>query len=339
MYKVLLADDEFYVRVMIRQAVCWEELGFTIVAEAENGEEALEMAQQCIPDLVIADIEMPFLDGLKLAETLLQRRPELRVIFLTCHDRFEYARRAIRCGVEDYLLKPIVPEELTRALLKVRDALDIQTRGMDQTVWTVSTYSLLLEKFEKSLSTGDCGKIGEFLADLFRSAEKGSMPCSAQAMIQMLMKIVESYCAAKQIDFCWNEEELTSEEFIQLTLDKVCGVGAGIERQKQLILDTQGYITAHLGDPGLSLSSIARSVYVNPSYLSRVYNQETGESISTFIRDARLSRAVKLIKNGAQNVEGVAEEVGFRNAGYFSRCFKERYGISPVDMMKRRTGP
>ena len=336
MYRVLLVDDEFYVRAMLRRIISWEDLGFEIVGEAENGEEALEKVEACVPDLVIADIEMPFIDGLELARRLNETRSSLKILFLTCYDRFDYARKAIQYGVDDYLLKPILPDELTRGLISVREKLDARTRDINQSVASISALSVLREAFIKRLRARDCEGIGQFLTDTSRSVEKKDLLCSREAIRKILLDALEEHCQETGIAF----EKLETADFddlARLALEKACGCGEGAARQDELVRGVQNYIAAHLGDPGLSLSSIAQGVYMNPSYLSRVYNQTTGECISTYIRDARLSRGLKLIENGAANVERVAEEVGFRNAGYFSRCFKERYGVSPTDIMLRRT--
>ena len=62
LYKVILVDDEEEVREAIRKRINWEEIGFTVVGTAENGEEALELAESCEPDVVMTDIQMPFMD-------------------------------------------------------------------------------------------------------------------------------------------------------------------------------------------------------------------------------------------------------------------------------------
>lgn len=338
MYRVLLVDDEFYVRAMLRRIICWEDLGFEIVGEAENGEEALEKVEACVPDLVIADIEMPFVDGLELARRLNETRPALKILFLTCYDRFDYARKALQYGVDDYLLKPILPDELSRGLQSIREKLDARARDIHQSVASISALSVLRESFLKRLRARDCEGIGQFLTDASRSVEKKDLLCSSEAILKILLDALEEHCQEAGIPF-EKPEAANFDDLARLAMEKACGCGEGAQRQDELVRGVQNYIASHLGDPELTLSSIAQGVYMNPSYLSRVYNQATGECISTHIRDARLSRGLKLIENGAVNVECVAEEVGFRNAGYFSRCFKERYGVSPTDIMTRRTNP
>ncbi len=106
MTKVLIVDDEKYVRMGIRSETDWALIGCEVVAEASNGEEALLMADEFRPDLVVSDIRMPKMDGIALAEKLLEKYPGTKVIFLTAYNEFEYARKAIRLGVSDYILMP-----------------------------------------------------------------------------------------------------------------------------------------------------------------------------------------------------------------------------------------
>ncbi|MBQ6406695.1 MAG: response regulator [Butyrivibrio sp.] len=119
MIKVMIVDDEKYVRMGIKNDTDWALIGCEVVAEASNGEMALELAGQFRPDLVISDIKMPKMDGIELAGRLLEKYPDTKVIFLTAYNEFEYARQAVRLGVSDYLLKPFHDGELEGAIQRL----------------------------------------------------------------------------------------------------------------------------------------------------------------------------------------------------------------------------
>lgn len=99
-------------RVGIKSAIDWSEIGVEVVGEAADGEEALEMALSSRPDIILTDVRMPFMDGLTLMERLRSKMPECGFIVLSGHNEFEYARQAIRQGAFAYLLKPIDRQEL-----------------------------------------------------------------------------------------------------------------------------------------------------------------------------------------------------------------------------------
>jgi len=124
LYRVLLVDDEEEIREGIIKKIDWEGLGYTIVGDAENGLEALEKAEHLHPDVVITDIKIPFMNGLELGERLSVAMPSTKLIIFSGFDDFEYAQKAIKLNVAEYVLKPINALELAETLKKLRQQLD-----------------------------------------------------------------------------------------------------------------------------------------------------------------------------------------------------------------------
>lgn len=124
MYKVILVDDEFLMRDSISRNTKWNECGFELCGTAENGKEAIELLEKELPDLILTDICMPVMDGLGLSAYVHENHPEMKVIIISGYDDFEYAKRALKYEVADYILKPITSFELAEELLKIRKKLD-----------------------------------------------------------------------------------------------------------------------------------------------------------------------------------------------------------------------
>lgn len=118
--RVVLADDHALVREGIRH-VLDAEPGFTVVGEASNGEEAVALAIEHTPDVVLLDISMPGENGLRAAERLRAAMPEVRILLLSMHDNVEYVREGLRIGTDGYLLKDSAGEELRAAIRAVHD--------------------------------------------------------------------------------------------------------------------------------------------------------------------------------------------------------------------------
>lgn len=117
MIKVMIADDEPFIRQGLKILINWDQYGFEICGEAANGKEALELMGKGEYDLIITDIRMPNMDGLDLIEYTWEYVSEhTRFILLSGFYEFEYARKAIKYGVEDYVLKPVQKDELIHAL-------------------------------------------------------------------------------------------------------------------------------------------------------------------------------------------------------------------------------
>jgi len=119
-WKVIIADDEPIIRAGIRETVDWPALDMEVVAEAEDGEEALEQAVALRPDLLLVDLNMPIVSGIAVVEQLRRSLPECRVVIVTGHDEFAYAQQAIRLGVDEYILKPTNPQQLAEVLGRIK---------------------------------------------------------------------------------------------------------------------------------------------------------------------------------------------------------------------------
>lgn len=124
LYRIMLVDDEEEVRKAIIRQMDWEQLGFTVVGDAENGEDALEKMEQLEPDVVITDIRMPYMDGLSLTARIREKYPSTKILIFSGYDDFEYAQKAIKLNVTEYILKPVNGQELAQILTRVRTSLD-----------------------------------------------------------------------------------------------------------------------------------------------------------------------------------------------------------------------
>lgn len=120
MITVLVADDEKWMRDELSSSIDWESQGFKLLGEAGDGLEALEMIRQLKPDIVLADIQMPGLDGIELFRRVKDTGLNCAFIYFSGHDRFEYAKNAVNLGALGYILKPVDEKELLELLGKAK---------------------------------------------------------------------------------------------------------------------------------------------------------------------------------------------------------------------------
>lgn len=158
LYHIMVVDDEAEVRQGIAQKIDWKSLGFEIVADAENGQDALKKAESLDLDVVLTDIKMPFMDGLQLGAELVRRKPNVKLVVFSGFDEFEFAQEAIKLNVVEYALKPVNAEELTDILRRVKGTLD-------QEIADRRNISQLTEVFQRSLPL----MREKFLHDLLRA--------------------------------------------------------------------------------------------------------------------------------------------------------------------------
>lgn len=124
MYRVLLVDDEVLVREAISENIKWEELGYELVGSCRNGREAIEFLEKNSVDVVLTDICMPYVDGMELSEYIYNYSKNINIIIFSGFDDFEYAKKAIKYNVEEYLLKPVTAYELSETLTGLKEKLD-----------------------------------------------------------------------------------------------------------------------------------------------------------------------------------------------------------------------
>ena len=124
MYKILLVDDEILVRDAIRENIDWKSLDCELVGDCENGRQAVEFVQSHKVDVVLTYICMPYMDGMELSEFLHDNYPDILIVIFSGFGEFEYAKKAIRYNVSEYMLKPVTAMELTKVLRNMKEKLD-----------------------------------------------------------------------------------------------------------------------------------------------------------------------------------------------------------------------
>ncbi len=234
MYQVLIVDDEADIRNGYARFFPWGQQGFEVAGTAADAEQALQQLRRRKVDLLLCDIVMPKVDGLSLAESATEEFPDLRIIVLSGHGDFEFARRAIKQNVFAYVLKSDKHEVLIETLARVKAELDAELAGphVDLPLEAVTRY------------------------------------------------IQESYASA-------------------------------------------------------SLREAAEIAHVSPNYLCKLFKDKTGCNFHSYVINARLSQAKRLLENTDMSVEDVAERVGYTEGKNFIRVFKKMLGITPKEYKQR----
>lgn len=125
LYKVLIVEDELIIRKGLIFSFNWDELGCTVVGEAENGQEGLEKIAELKPDIVIADINLPIINGISMIGKTIDEY-QYSAIIVSGYSEFEYAKTAMKYGVTEYLLKPLNHDELSEAIKKAVERREIR---------------------------------------------------------------------------------------------------------------------------------------------------------------------------------------------------------------------
>lgn len=144
MSTILIADDMPVIRSALGQVLRQQVPGISAIWEADNGEEAVELARTLHPDIIFMDIKMPGLTGLQATERIRHDDPHVRVVMLTAYDEFSYVQKALTLGARDYLLKPVRPAKLVELVTEIQEEIDRERRDL-------RTVELVKDSLQKTL--------------------------------------------------------------------------------------------------------------------------------------------------------------------------------------------
>lgn len=168
MYKLMIVEDEGIIRRGLVNSIDWSNMGFSVVSDAEDGKKALRLLKDNIPDVILTDIRMPIMDGLKLMSEVSDQYPQIKLVVLSGYGDFFYAQHAIQCGALGYILKPTKDEDIKRVFYRVKLVLDgiasaaviselPKTRFLDPVIQRVEKY--ISENFHEKITLNDVAKI------------------------------------------------------------------------------------------------------------------------------------------------------------------------------------
>jgi len=340
MYKVFLADDEIIVREGIRNSIPWSQTPYSLAGEAPDGEIALSMIHDIKPDILITDIRMPFMDGLTLSRNVKQTLPWIKIIILSGHDEFEYAREAISIGVEEYLLKPVSSQDMLKTLDKIAGRIDEEKEKL-LSVDNLIKSDILLTRLRYAGKKDIDAIIGEYTKTLENNFDEMTAYLILGEIIMAASKMAEDMDGDLKDIAPFSLEKPVIRSLVvswELFMEKLKALLASVieyrdshtgGRYRAVIVKAREYINTNYASGDISLYSAAFHVGISPNHLSTVFAQETGEHFIEYLTRIRLEKAKQLLRNTAMKSAEIAFEIGFNDPHYFSHIFKKNVGLSP----------
>ncbi len=355
MKKVFLIDDEANVRESMRDLLAWTSFGCVVCGDAADGELALPLIEKEQPDIVVSDIQMPFMDGLELSRTLRVRMPFVKIILLSGHEEFRYAREAMRIGVSEYCLKPISSAELETVVRHVAEEIDEQRTSSQLAKREGLSMERLIEadrtelvRFMKLGMPEDASAFSaSYMARLdgidWRASWTGSFVCTE------LVLAAYRYCKDSGMPEAMDERELlrlersleavqSAEEaavFMEGVLERVTHFRErGSNKYAAKMNKAKEFIREKASCYELSQLLVAEHVGMSPSYFSTIFSQETGRTFVEFLTSVRLQQSIHLLQTTDLKTYEIAYKVGYNDAHYFSYLFKKFTGQTTREYRK-----
>jgi len=339
MYKVLIADDEPFVRMGLEKMIDWQQFGCLVCGVAENGAEGLDIIKKEKPEIIFTDIKMPEMDGLSMLREAKKILPHSKVIMLTGYREFDYVHEALQLGAFDFLLKPSNMNNINATLSRAVSEL----WRSENTMLNLSKEELLdgirwgnEQMVEKSLE-----KITEFVGQHNFKPNKETKDFFWDIIlsinnIRMAEIKIESNHSQNEFGDIEKSHTMFSEcdniaDLINL-LHSACfsitvRVNKNIGLKVQNIID---YIDKHYAEQ-ISLYDVSENICISTYYASRIFKQKMGKNFVDYLNEVRMEKAKEFLKDVQYKIYEVAELIGIYDAHYFSKIFKKYVGVTPSE--------
>ncbi len=372
MYRVLIVDDEPHVLDAL-QSLLEDQNRFAVdVYRAENGSSALEILEQGNIDLLISDVQMPEINGLKLLEYAHHLRPYCKVIFLTAYQSFDYAYQGLRNGLVNYVLKTEDDESILNVIEETLNSpgnideystqINKAVFSEDKPLWLICFHAAKEDTLRRSLFPYVNAMCSGFLFEagdndysfIYLQFDEQYLPqfCSMKAWVTSMLedvdhrlpepiKIVCLYVEKLPIDF--DELKITAASCLNRIIIKpqrnvyVLTANEAQTEPTQLVPmhNTVSFILKYIADnidSDITLLKLSSITGYNADYLSDIFSRVTGESFKNYLNRCKTERIKQLMRNESLTLDEIASMVSFCTRSYFNRFIKRETGLTPKQL-------
>jgi two-component system, response regulator YesN len=358
-FKVIIIDDEPWTRKVIKHLGKWSQLGLEVVAEASDGKYGYELISRLHPDIIITDIKMPHLNGIDLLRKLREEGNTAKVLIVSGFDDFQYSKSAVKLKVNDYLLKPIKPDELNEQLERCTKELEEEIgRGKEQTldlngfmnvhwikeytVFRTSLYECLCSNNQELLEQKFSGLIDFIIKNEGNRVGKSLIVCIYYDLHNWLQRFIvdrgysiQDVFEGKDTSFVFNQDCTIKDVllFIQNLYSEALSVVIHfIKSRKSIDVKQIELFLENNYQLVVTLEQTANQFYISKEYLSKVFKEKTGTSFSDYVTALRMNKAKELVMESKVPLKEIPGLVGYADLAYFYRVFKKFFGMTPGKM-------
>lgn len=351
----MVVDDERIERNYIKSIISKYPSRYCLVGEAVNGEQAIKVAYDKKPNVVIMDISMPLLDGLQASRTIKSRYYNTVIILNSAYSEFEFAQKAISYELDAYLLKPAsekdiidtIESSLRKSKYQGKHALGISSGEISN----LRDYPYeLIDRIVDSIEIKELDMLGTSIQDFLdrlRTLEADAdeyrlfMINAIFTIMRTLKNIMsenesntfrcEEYLEKVSSALYWHEIYSYTEQFLKSVFILL---RSNYQYTRNFTSLIEKYIDENYNKE-LTLERLADMFHFSAAYISRKYHQEKGCTINDYIRDRRIKQAIFLLESSSLPIKDIASKSGFSNISHFNRVFKSVTRKTPSDYKRK----
>ena len=339
MYRLLIVEDEELERKALKMIIEKEFKDIIqIVGETGSGIEAVELDKKLKPHFILMDISIYGINGIEASVKIKRRDSNATIIILTAYDEFDFAHKAIRANVDDYILKPARPSRIIEAIKKqirkgkindmhlapMLDELKINIKKAD---YKNSKYRLKdITNHIFNICTHDPQSRFKNLKEVINSLMQTALDLKIQNIGD-----VEVYSESCKKDIAMSYNQYTAQKSLMKMLDVIFNNitknnadSYNIDINK--ILD---YIEKNC-KKNITLEEVSEFGSVSSYYLSKLFKRKVGINFSTYIINKKMEIAKELLENTDLPIINISLELSYNEPNYFSKVFKKTVGVTPT---------
>lgn len=329
MFHVLVAEDEVWIRNGIVEMIERFGLDFKVVAQASDGSEAWNLINEVWPNVVITDIVMPELDGLSLLGKCDEYKLGIVPIVISGYENFAYARQAIRYGATEYLLKPVVAEDLKQALLRSLERLQGSVH-LYEPLHQIQEFLGVMEVWDHQRLVSEAGRI---LGSIYKvktpnpGIRNGLFRIFSDKLNEQL-RSVDPHHQNRELGETADKPAVQAHfaHLLEQWSRRLNGASSG--RKNFLGKRVSEYVQQNYARE-ITLGQIAEYTDLSVSRFCVLFKQHYGDSFINYLNKYRIEKAKQLLLEPDLKVYEVADMVGFSSLPYFNRLFKSLTDESP----------
>lgn len=345
MYRLLIVEDEELERKALK-IIIEKELHDTIeiVGETGSGLEAVELHKKLKPHIILMDINIYEMNGIEAVERIKKTDPDIAIIIVTAYDEFDFAHKAIKASVNDYILKPARPKRIIESIrnqIKKEKNDDLDIRSM------VNELKTTIQKVDYKNSKYMLKEIVKNIFEVYSNDTQliaNTLKYVLDDLLNMALdlgvfndknieKCKEKYKNNFELFYDQYKAKRSLMEIIDLIFNELSSHKKYVDSNDiNRILD---YIEKNL-KKNVTLEEVAEFGAISPYYLCKLFKRKIGINFSTYIVNRKMEIAKELLEYTDMPILNIALELSYNEPNYFSKVFKKIEGVTPTEYRKSK---